>query len=80
MAQGKKQLKIAYHIRKEEGQEKPFFNRIGRAFENSDKSINLMLDYIPLPVVNKNGTVEPLVINIRNYEPKEKKDDESFAE
>ena len=80
MAQGKTQLKIAYHIRKEEGQDKPFFARVGRAFENRDGSINLLLEALPLPVINKNGTVEQLVINIRNYEPKEKKDEESFAE
>lgn len=76
----KAQLKIAYHIRKEEGQEKPFFNRVGRAFENKDKSINVFLDYLPLPVVNKDGTVEQLVINVRDYVPKEKKDEESFGE
>lgn len=80
MTQGKQQLKIAYHIRKEEGQEKPFFSRVGRAFENKDGSINLLLEALPLPVINKNGTVEQLVINIRDYVPKEKKDGESFGE
>lgn len=76
----KAKLRIAYHIRKEEGQEKPFFNRIGRAFDNKDGSTNVFLDYIPLPVVNKDGTVEQTVINIRDYTPKEKKDEESFGE
>lgn len=73
-------LKIAYHIKKEEGRDKPFFNRIGRAFVNKDGSLNLLLDYIPMPVVNKNGTVEQLTINIRDYEPKEKRDSDSFSE
>lgn len=77
---GKAQLKIAYHIRKEEGRDKPFFNRVGRAFVNKDGSLNLFLEAIPLPVVNKNGTVEELVINIRDYEPKEKAEGESFSE
>lgn len=76
----KSALKIAYHIKKEEGRDKPFFNRIGRAFVNKDQSINLLLDYLPLPVVNKDGTVEQLTINIRDYEPREKKDAESFGE
>ncbi len=76
----KAKLKIAYHIKKEEGRDKPFFNRIGKAFVNKDDSINLLLEYMPLPVVNKDGTVEQLTINIRNYEPKEKRDSDSFSE
>lgn len=73
-------LKIAYHIKKEEGRDKPFFNRIGRAFVNKDNSLNLLLDYLPLPTVNKDGTVEQLTINIRDYVPKEKSDGDSFSE
>ncbi len=73
-------LKIAYHIRKEEGQDKAFFNRVGKAFLNKDGSLNLILEYIPMPVVNRNGTVEQVTINIRDYEPREKKDEESFSE
>jgi hypothetical protein len=76
----KSKLKIAYHIKKEEGRDKPFFNRIGKAFNNKDGSMNLLLDYIPLPVVNKDGTVEQLTINIRDYVPKEKTDSDSFSE
>lgn len=76
----KSTLKIAYHIKKEEGRDKPYFNRIGKAFTNKDGSLNLLLEYVPLPVVNKNGTVEQLTINIRDYEPREKKDEESFGE
>lgn len=73
-------MKVAYHIKKEEGREKSFFNRIGVAFVNKDGSLNLLLEYLPLPTVNKNGTVEQMTINIRDYEPKEKKDAESFGE
>lgn len=73
-------LKIAYHIKKEEGREKPFFNRVGRAFVNKDGSINLLMEYLPLPVVNKDGSVEQMTINIRDYEPKEKRDSDSFSE
>ncbi len=77
---GKAKLKIAYHIKKEEGRDKPFFNRIGKAFENKDGSLNLLLDYVPMPVVNKDGSVEQMTINIRDYEPKEKRDGDSFSE
>lgn len=76
----KKKLKIAYHIRKEEGRDKPFFNRVGKAFVNKDGSLNLFLEAIPLPVRNADGTVEDLVINIRDYEPREKNGNESFSE
>lgn len=74
------QLKIAYHIKKEEGREKAFFNRIGKAWVNKDGSINLFLDYLPLPTVSKDGKVEQMTINIRDYEPKEKKEADSFGE
>lgn len=76
----KSKLKIAYHIRKEEGRDKPFFNRVGKAFTNRDGSINLLLESMPLPVVNKDGTVEQMVINIRDYEPREKTESDSFSE
>jgi len=67
-------LKIAYHIKHEEGKEKAFFNRIGRAFVNRDGSMNLFLDYVPV------GLGPNDAINIRDYEPKEKKEAESFNE
>lgn len=73
-------LKIAYHIMREEGRDKAYFNRIGKAFVNKDGSLNLVLDYLPMPVVKKDGTVEPMTINIRDYEPKEKKEADSFGE
>jgi len=76
----KSKLKIAYHIKNEEGRDKPFFNRIGRAFVNKDGSINVFLDYLPLPTVKKDGTVDQLTINIRDYVPKEKTDSDSFSE
>jgi hypothetical protein len=76
----KSKLKIAYHIKHEEGREKPFFNRIGRAFTNKNGSINLLLDYLPLPTVKKDGTVYEVVINIQDYQPKEKTDGDSFSE
>lgn len=70
----KAQLKIAYHIKREEGREKPFFNRIGRAFVNRDGSLNLFLDYVPV------GLGPNDAINIRDYEPREPKASESFGE
>ena len=73
-------LKIAYHIKKEEGRDKPFFNRVGKAFVNKDNSLNLVLEYLPMPSINKDGTVEQMTINIRDNEPKENKDAESFGE
>ena len=76
----KSKLKIAYHIKHEEGREKPFFNRIGRAFENRNGSLNLILDYLPLPTVKKDGTSYEMVINIQDYKPKEKNEGDSFSE
>lgn len=73
-------LKIAYHIKKEEGREKPFFNRVGKAFLNKDGSLNLILEYLPLPVVDKEGLMDPITINIRDYVPKEKTEGDSFSE
>lgn len=73
-------LKIAYHIKKEEGRDKPFFNRIGKAFVNKDGSLNLILEYLPLPTVDREGLSDPMTINIRDYEPKEKKEADSFSE
>jgi hypothetical protein len=76
MAKETAKLKIAYHIKKENrnGEEKSFFNRIGRAFVNKDGSINLFLDYIPTQFNDET------VINIRDYEPKEKKEGDGFSE
>lgn len=81
----KSKLKIAYHIKHEEGREKPFFNRIGRAFVNQNGSINLLLDYLPLPTIKKEkgsqtGEVFEMVINIQDYKPKESSDGDSFSE
>jgi hypothetical protein len=63
-----------YHLKKEEGREKAFFNRIGKAFTNRDGSLNVILDYIP-PC--ENGEYK---IHIRDYEPKEKKEAGAFEE
>lgn len=73
-------MKIAYHIQHVEGKEKPFWNRIGVAWVNGNGSINLKLEYLPLPTVKKDGTVAEMVINIQDYEPKEKTEGESFSE
>jgi hypothetical protein len=75
----KAKFKVAYHIKKEEGREKPFFNRIGVAFVNKNGSLNLHLEYLPLPVII-DGKIEPMVINIQDYVPREKKEGESFSE
>lgn len=76
MAKEKAKFKVAYHIKKEtrDGEERTFFNRIGRAFTNKDGSTNLFLDYIPTQWDAET------VINIRDYEPKEKKEAEGFEE
>lgn len=71
---GKSKLRIAYHIKHEEGRDKPFWNRIGKAFVNQDGSENMILDYIP-PC--ENGEYK---IHIRDYVPKERKDGDSFEE
>lgn len=75
----KSKLKIAYHIKPEEGRDKPYWNRIGKAFTNANGSINLMLEYLPLPTII-DGKIQPMVINIQDYVPKEKTEGESFKE
>jgi hypothetical protein len=72
-------LKIAYHIKHEQGREKPYWNRIGKAFQNANGSINLILEYMPLPVII-DGKVQEMVINIQDYVPKEKSEGDSFKE
>jgi hypothetical protein len=69
-------FKVAYHIKTEtrNGEEKSHFNRIGVVFINKDGSLNAKLDYIP---ASEDGTYN---IHIRDYEPKEKKESDSFSE
>lgn len=69
-------MKVAYHIKKEtrNGEERSFFNRIGVAFVNKDGSFNVRLDCIPAP---EDGAY---LIHIRDYEPREKKEEDSFSE
>jgi hypothetical protein len=69
-------LKVLYHIKKENrnGEEKTFFNRVGRGFVNKDGSINIFLESLPV------GVTEETAFNLRDYEPKEKKEAESFSE
>lgn len=67
-------LKIAWHVLEEEGRQKPFWNRIGKVFTNKDGSLSVILNYIP-PC--ENGEYK---FQIRDYEPKEKKEGDSFEE
>lgn len=75
-------LKIVSHIKHEvrNGEKKVFFNRVGRAFVNKDGSLNMFLDYLPLPSVDDDGKSEPIVFNIRDHQPKEQRDKEGFNE
>ncbi|MFN7952024.1 MAG: hypothetical protein U0610_09880 [bacterium] len=41
-------MKYVWNIVEREGMERPFWNRIGVAFENSDGSLNVRLDCLPL--------------------------------
>lgn len=74
MAQGK--MKVLYHIKKEtrDGKERTFFNRHGRGFVNKDGSINLFIESLPV------GMTDETVFNLRDYEPRERKESESFQE
>lgn len=75
MAPGAK-LKILYHIKKEkrDGEERTFFNRVGRGFVNKDGSINIFIESLPT------GLTEETAFNLQDYKPKEKKEAESFSE
>ncbi len=69
-------LWVLYHIKKEtrQGQEKTYFNRVGRGFVNKDGSFNLWLESLPT------GLTEETTFNLQPYKPKEKKDGEGFTE
>lgn len=69
-------LKVLYHIKKEvrDGKERTFFNRHGRGFVNKDGSINLFIESLPV------GMNEETVFNLRDYEPREKKEGNAFEE
>ena len=72
----KAKFKVLYHIKKEtrDGEEKTFFNRCGRGFVNKDGSINLFIESLPT------GLNEETAFNLRDYEPKEKKERATFSE
>jgi hypothetical protein len=60
-------LNIVYHIQPSKDGERGFWNKVGRAFVNSDGSVNLILSYVPTQVDEK-GEVN---LTIRAYVPKE---------
>ncbi len=74
MAQGK--LWVLYHIKKEnrDGEERTFFNRVGRGFVNKNGSFNLFFETLPV------GMTEETAFNFQEYKPKERKDGEGFTE
>lgn len=61
------QLMVLYHIKKEtrQGQEKTYFNRVGRGFVNKDGSYNIWLENLPT------GLTEETTFNLQPYKPKE---------
>jgi len=69
----KKELWIVYHIKKEEGREKPFWNRCGYGFLNNNGSYNITWEYFPV------GDPKPQ-FNFQKYVPREKKEAEGFSE
>ena len=48
-------MKYVWNIVEREGMERPFWNRIGVAFENSDGSLNVRLDCLPMNGKLHNG-------------------------
>lgn len=72
----KKDLYVLYHIKKVErgGEEKTYFDRVGRGFKNKDGSFNIWLETLP---VGLNGET---TFNLQIPKPKEKKEGESFSE
>ncbi len=69
-------LWVLYHIKKENrgGEEKTYFNRVGRGFENKNGSFNIWLETLPT------GLSEETTFNLQPYKPREKKEADSFEE
>jgi hypothetical protein len=67
---------VLYHIKKEtrEGEERTFFDRVGRGVVNKDGSYNIWLETLPVGM-NKETT-----FNFQEYKPKEKKERDTFEE
>ncbi len=72
-----KQLWVLYHIKKEKrnGEDKTFFDRVGRGFENEkDGSFSVYLETLPV------GLNTETSFYFQKYKPKEKREAESFEE
>jgi hypothetical protein len=67
---------ILYHIKKvnRDGEEKTYFDRVGRGYVNKNGSFNLYLETLPV------GMDNDTVFNFQEYKPKETKEAESFIE
>lgn len=76
----KPQMMVVWDIQEVEGRDKPFWNRCGIGFVNRDGSINFRMEYQPLPRLKKDGTMYPVNLQIKKYEPKEKTEGETFSE
>ena len=68
---GKAELWILYHIDKEEGREKAFFNRVGHGFKNKDGSFTIKQKYL---VADPDAS-----LYFQKYTPREKGESESFS-
>lgn len=69
-------LWVLYHIKKENrnGEEKTYFNRVGRGFVNKNGSFNIWLETLPT------GLTEETTFNLQEYKPREKKEADTFEE
>ena len=70
-----KQLWILYHIKTRDGEEKAFFDRVGRGYLNDkDGSFSVFLETLPV------GLNTETKFYFQKYKPKEKKEADSFEE
>ncbi len=69
-------LWVLYHIKKESrgGEEKTYFDRVGRGVVNKNGSFNIWLETLPV------GLNTETAFNFQEYKPKEKKEADSFEE
>lgn len=69
-------LWVLYHIKKEarDGQEKSYWNRVGRGFENKNGSYSIFFESVPV------GLKPDEALNFQLYKPKERTESDKFEE
>lgn len=69
-------LWVLYHIKKSKkpGDDRTFFDRVGRGVQNKNGSFNIWLETIPV------GIDDEMTFNFQPHKPREKKEGDRFEE